>query len=260
MYVKFWNHIQGFPFFQPAFVPHNQLTLYSPFGDLPERLVLQQQFAFFPVPVSCMSAELNFEKVRDNRWHRIGNVRLYPMLNTWLKRDPKPRSSSSVAGPNPTTCGRVTWDLTDFGRRLAREGRWQEAIAELEKGRALYRGDFLAEDRFADWAADIRREIAGDFRDLLIHLADSYAALDRYAGAIEACETALNKDPLMESVYRRLMRFHYYKGEKGRALKVYRDCLKLFEELFGESPTPVTRQLHDAIANDEPLDCLPDGD
>jgi DNA-binding SARP family transcriptional activator len=126
----------------------------------------------------------------------------------------------------------------------------------LEKGRALYRGDFLAEDRYTDWVIDMRREIATDFCDLLTLLADVYAALGQYPQAIDAGETALRKDPLLESVYRRLMRFHYCNGEKGQALRVYRDCLKLFEELFGESPTLATRQLHQAIANDEQVDCL----
>ena len=86
-------------------------------------------------------------------------------------------------------------------------------------------------------------------------LADGFAALGRFAEAIEVCEAALRKDPLLESVYRRLMRYHYCRGEKGQALKVYRDCLKLFEELFGESPTPATRQLYQAIAADEPIGC-----
>jgi hypothetical protein len=30
----------------------------------------------------------------------------------------------------------------------------------------------------------------------------------------------------------------------------------VFEELFGESPTPATRQLYQAIADDEPVECL----
>ncbi|NIP28825.1 MAG: tetratricopeptide repeat protein, partial [Phycisphaerae bacterium] len=79
--------------------------------------------------------------------------------------------------------------------------------------------------------------IVNEFRDLLIYLADANAALGRYPEAIKACEMALRKDPLLESVYRRLMQFHYCNGEKGCALKVYRDCSKLFEELFEESPT-----------------------
>lgn len=157
----------------------------------------------------------------------------------------------------------VTWDLLSFrehmrqGRRLARAERWADAAAELEKGRALYRGDFLAEDRYTDWVIDMRREIATDFCDLLTLLADVYALLGHYPQAIDAGETALRKDPLLEGVYRRLMRFHYCQGEKGQALRVYRDCLKLFEELFGESPTLATRELYQAIANDEPVECLP---
>jgi DNA-binding SARP family transcriptional activator/ActR/RegA family two-component response regulator len=157
----------------------------------------------------------------------------------------------------------VSWDLLSFreylrqGRRLAREERWAEAAIELEKGRALYRGDFLAEDRYTDWVIDMRREIATDFSDLLTLLADVYAAMGHYPQAIEAGEIALRKDPLLESIYRRLMRFHYCQGEKGQALRVYRDCLKLFEELFGESPTLTTRELYQAIADDQPVECLP---
>jgi DNA-binding SARP family transcriptional activator len=157
----------------------------------------------------------------------------------------------------------VTWDLLSFrehlrqGRRLAREERWAEAAVELEKGRTLYRGDFLVEDRYTDWVIDMRREIATDFNDLLTLLADVYAAMGYYPQAIEAGEAALRKDPLLEGVYRRLMRFHYCQGEKGQALRVYRDCLKLFEELFGESPTLTTRELYQAIADDQPVECLP---
>lgn len=46
-------------------------------------------------------------------------------------------------------------------------------------------------------------------------------------------------------------------GDKGQALKVYHDCLKLFEELFGESPAPPTRQLYQPIAADELVPCGP---
>ena len=113
----------------------------------------------------------------------------------------------------------------------------------------------MAENRYNDWAINIRREIITEFRDLLVLLADAYAALGRYEDAIGPCELALQKDPLLESAYRRLMRYHACNHDKGQALKVYRDCLTLFEELFGESPTPATRHLYEAIANDEPLDC-----
>ena len=197
-----------------------------------------------------------------------GRKKLLPLISVarhTLEPDIEPRDSNFIIrsgnGYFFDVSGRVTWDLMEFrehlyhGQRLVRAQKWSEAVEALEKGRSLYRGDFLAEDRYVDWATEVRREITGDYRDLLAGLADAYAALGRYPEAINACEAALHKDPLLESVYRRLMRFHYCNGEKGQALKVYRDCLKLFEELFGESPTPATRQLYEAIANDEPIDC-----
>jgi DNA-binding SARP family transcriptional activator/DNA-binding response OmpR family regulator len=202
---------------------------------------------------------------------KSGRKKLLPLISVarhTLEPDIEPRDSNfilrSANGYFFDLSGRVTWDLIEFrkhlqrGQQLAKAGQWAEAVAELEQGRDLYKGDFLAEDRYDDWVIDIRREISVDYRDLLICLADACATLGRYSDAIEACEIALRKDPLLESVYRRLMRFHYCNGEKGQALKVYRDCLKLFEELFGESPTPATRQLHQAIMNDEPIDCQMD--
>lgn len=157
----------------------------------------------------------------------------------------------------------VSWDLLAFRRHLSRgvelieQGLWSEAIASLEQGRVLYKADFLAEDRETDWIIDTRRAITGELCRLLIRLADAYAAVAQYGKAIEACKDALEKDPLLEEVYRRLMHFYSCCGCKEQALKTYRNCLKLFEELFGEGPAPATRQLYRAIANDEPLDCPP---
>lgn len=199
-----------------------------------------------------------------------GRKKLLPLISVarrTLEPDIEPRDSNfilrSANGYFFDLSGPVSWDLLEFrehlyrGQELIRAQKWVAAIEEFEKGRTLYRGDFLVEDRYDDWAMDIRREITGELRDLLVNLADAYAALGRYPSAISACEDALHKDPLLESVYRRLMRFHYCNGEKGQALKVYRNCLKLFEELFGESPTPATSHLRDMIANDQPIDCQP---
>lgn len=74
-----WDHIHGFPFFRPAFVPHNHFTIYSPFSDLAERLEQQQHTHYFPVPVSYMSATLEFKQIEPDQWRQIGNFRIYPM-------------------------------------------------------------------------------------------------------------------------------------------------------------------------------------
>lgn len=156
--------------------------------------------------------------------------------------------------------GDVSWDVRDF-RRLVREakvrqggGELEAAIAAYEAARDLYGGDFLAEDRHAPWAIPQRRALQDEYRDALASLAEAFAGLGRYTDAIGAGQAALEVDPLLESVYRQLMRYHYCAGDKPQALKVYRDCQKLFDELFGEGPSPQTKHLFEAISNNAQLD------
>jgi len=74
-----WDHILGFPFFQPAFIPGNQFTFHSPFADLADRFARQQDDIFFPIPITYMSANLNFNRIEPEEWVEIGNFRVYPM-------------------------------------------------------------------------------------------------------------------------------------------------------------------------------------
>jgi DNA-binding SARP family transcriptional activator/FixJ family two-component response regulator len=196
-----------------------------------------------------------------------GRRNLLPLLSNarrMLEPAIEPRDSNfilrSSAGYYFELGDNVTWDVLDF-RRLAQEGvahqragRMETAIAAYEAARALYAGDFMAEDRYAAWAIPQRQVLQNEYRDLLASLAEAYAAQGRYADAICAGDAALEVDPLLENVYRQLMRYHYLAGDKGQALKVYRNCAKLFDELFGEGPTPQTRHLFEAISNNAAID------
>lgn len=197
-----------------------------------------------------------------------GLKKLLPLLSNarhTLEPDIEPRDSNFILrsswGYYFDLSGDVTWDVLDF-RQVVHEGAVQQRLGELEAAikayeaaRALYAGDFMAEDRYASWAIPQRQALQNEYRDLLAGLADAYASLGRYADAIRAGEAALEVDPLLESVYRQLMRYHYCAGDKGQALKVYRNCAKLFDELFGEGPTPQTKHLFEAISNNAQLDC-----
>ena len=58
-----WDHIQGFPFFIPAYVPGNQVTLYSVRGtdkSLSKIFTGQMDSSYFPVDLTDMKAQLNF--------------------------------------------------------------------------------------------------------------------------------------------------------------------------------------------------------
>ncbi len=58
-----WDHIQGFPFFAPAFNPSNEFAIYSLHGaEKPLEKVFRGQMDsdYFPVPLSDMKARLEF--------------------------------------------------------------------------------------------------------------------------------------------------------------------------------------------------------
>jgi phosphoribosyl 1,2-cyclic phosphodiesterase len=65
-----WDHIQGFPFFGPAFVPGNTIHLYG--GNtvsrtLEETLAGQMDYPSFPVHLSQMGAAMTFNNLREGQ-------------------------------------------------------------------------------------------------------------------------------------------------------------------------------------------------
>ena len=61
-----WDHIQGIPFFTPAFIPGNRFRIYGERkGDRSLRAVLEGQMTDpnFPVPLSIMRSDLRFQEI-----------------------------------------------------------------------------------------------------------------------------------------------------------------------------------------------------
>ena len=55
-----WDHIQGFPFFLPAYVSGNRIIIYSPYPDIEQRVKSQQLYSYFPVSIEAMEAGIEF--------------------------------------------------------------------------------------------------------------------------------------------------------------------------------------------------------
>ncbi|NEP17479.1 MAG: MBL fold metallo-hydrolase [Leptolyngbya sp. SIO4C1] len=75
-----WDHIQGFPFFVPAFVPGNTFNIYgaiAPNGStIEQRLNDQMLHPNFPVPLQIMAAQLKFCDLEIGETVRIGDIRV----------------------------------------------------------------------------------------------------------------------------------------------------------------------------------------
>lgn len=73
-----WDHIQGFPFFTPAYVPGNEIHLHGVkiHKDTSVASVLSEQMTAptFPVGIEMMRANLRFDEIELGRTYRIGNV------------------------------------------------------------------------------------------------------------------------------------------------------------------------------------------
>lgn len=73
-----WDHIQGFPFFAPLFVPGNRMTVCGPQGakgSLPDVLAGQMEFTYFPVELEQLGAEITYRDLNEGT-HEIDGVRV----------------------------------------------------------------------------------------------------------------------------------------------------------------------------------------
>ena len=72
------DHIQGLPFFLPAFVPGSHLTVYGPAGidrSFPAALGGQMDYSYFPVPMEQLPAHVELVELGEGEFS-IGNLRV----------------------------------------------------------------------------------------------------------------------------------------------------------------------------------------
>lgn len=77
-----WDHVQGFPFFTPGYLPSTELTLYGPGTDgaqaLESVLAKQMEPPNFPVPLSTMRSRMTFGSALHGRTVEVGPFRVTP--------------------------------------------------------------------------------------------------------------------------------------------------------------------------------------
>ncbi len=72
-----WDHIQGFPFFAPAFSPETELSLFGPTDEtgthtVETALTEQMQGPNFPVPLAAMRSARRFTTICSGDGHELG--------------------------------------------------------------------------------------------------------------------------------------------------------------------------------------------
>ena len=130
---------------------------------------------------------------------------------------------------------------------FASEGRWQEAAETLEGALLLYRGEFLAENRYAEWAEEARSQLRKQYLQGLSSLAECYAELGRFRQAITCCQRVLAVEAYRESVIRQLMTYQQETSYYAQALDTYRKGERALREYLDVVPSAEMDALRDEI-------------
>src|SRR5262245_7689139 len=128
-------------------------------------------------------------------------------------------------------------------RRLESAGKIAEAMAEYSSAEELYRGDFLEEDLYEEWAGQQREQLRADYLDLVDWLSAQLAQQGDHTAAISLCRKILGKDKYHEIAHRRLMFCYQAMGQTSMAARQYQICVKALETELDSSPSSETQTL-----------------
>jgi len=105
-----WDHIMGFPFFTPAYIPGNRIRIYGGHAVLEEAFRRQQAAPSFPVDFSTLRANIEFVRLEPGRQYDVAGMQVNLMLQ---------RHAGDSYGYRFTSAGRTVIYTTDSEHRLA---------------------------------------------------------------------------------------------------------------------------------------------
>ena len=74
-----WDHIMGFPFFVPAYIPGNLIRVHGCHAVIEEALLRQQSDPCFPVDLRSLGATIEFVELKPGVEHQIAGVSVTPI-------------------------------------------------------------------------------------------------------------------------------------------------------------------------------------
>jgi phosphoribosyl 1,2-cyclic phosphodiesterase len=75
-----WDHIMGFPFFGPSYVPGTKIRIHGCHEPLEQAFRLQQAAPCFPVEFDQLAADIEFVKLVPGQSYDVGGVKVTPHL------------------------------------------------------------------------------------------------------------------------------------------------------------------------------------
>jgi ATP/maltotriose-dependent transcriptional regulator MalT/DNA-binding SARP family transcriptional activator len=149
----------------------------------------------------------------------------------------------------------IACDVTSFfasvteGRRFRREGRANDALASFATAERLYAGDFLEDDPYEEWAAQVREEAQAAYVSVTRALGEAAAASNDEDAASRFFLRILDRDGFDEAAHIALVRVMLAVGRHGEARRRYGLYAARMNEIGVEAaPFPVQPPRSVAVA------------
>jgi DNA-binding SARP family transcriptional activator len=143
------------------------------------------------------------------------------------------------------------WVDADHFQRLAESAIRQGHVAGYESALAAYGGELLPEDRYEDWCAERREDLAGLHIQLLLGLAEAHEERGDYSASVARLREVLQRDQTREDVHRRLMFLYASIGARDQAVRQFQLCEGALKREFGLAPEKSTVELYEEIQADQ---------
>jgi DNA-binding SARP family transcriptional activator len=121
------------------------------------------------------------------------------------------------------------------------------ATSKFERAARLYKGDFLEDEMYDSWNSLDRENLREIYLVILDRLSKFYIENGQVITANSLCEKIIQKDNCREDIHRRLMRCHYYSGQRFKAIRQFRKCKIILKNELEVAPDKKTVELYEQI-------------
>ncbi len=127
----------------------------------------------------------------------------------------------------------------------ARAAQQREQL--LREAIALYNGDFLPEERAAEWVIARRQQLRRSWIELHLELSDLYTAREALSDAVKILDRLLASDPACEPAVQRLIIVLARLKRRGEAFRVYQRFAGVLQRDYEALPSQETQALCEVV-------------
>lgn len=130
-----------------------------------------------------------------------------------------------------------------LGQRAESDGRGGDAERHYGRALELYRGEFLEDTPYEDWALPLREHYRLVFLDTSRRAADLAFARGDLSLALATAQRTLRREPADEALHRLAMRVHAAMGQQSLLARQYRSCIAALDA-YDAAPSGDTASLY----------------